>query len=82
MQKMQKISKVARKLGPRGLMPSPKNGTVTNDIKKAVGDALKGKADFKNDVKRWSWTPDSNLTFVAPDDLILHLAYLRLQERD
>ena len=46
---MQKISKVARKLGPRGLMPSPKNGTVTNDIKKAVSDALKGKADFKND---------------------------------
>jgi len=46
---MQKISKVARKLGPRGLMPSPKNGTVTNDVKKAVSDALKGKADFKND---------------------------------
>ena len=46
---MQKISKIARKLGPRGLMPSPKNGTVTNDIKKAVSDALKGKIDFKND---------------------------------
>lgn len=46
---MQKISKVARKLGPRGLMPSPKNGTVTTDIKKAVSDALKGKIDFKND---------------------------------
>lgn len=46
---MQKISKIARKLGPRGLMPSPKNGTVTNDIKKAVSDALKGKVDFKND---------------------------------
>ncbi len=46
---MQKISKVARKLGPRGLMPSPKNGTVTTDVKKAVLDALKGKADFKND---------------------------------
>jgi large subunit ribosomal protein L1 len=46
---MQKISKVAKKLGPRGLMPSPKNGTVTSDIKKAVADALKGKIDFKND---------------------------------
>ncbi len=46
---MQKISKVAKKLGPRGLMPSPKNGTVTTDIKKAISDALKGKVDFKND---------------------------------
>ncbi|MCE3255913.1 MAG: ribosomal protein [Rickettsiaceae bacterium] len=46
---MQKISKVAKKLGPRGLMPSPKNGTVTTDVKKAVEDALKGKVDFKSD---------------------------------
>lgn len=46
---MSKISKVAKKLGPRGLMPSPKNGTVTTDITKAVSDALKGKIDFKND---------------------------------
>ncbi|MFZ9470673.1 MAG: 50S ribosomal protein L1 [Rickettsiales bacterium] len=46
---MPKISKIARKLGPRGLMPSPKNGTVSNDVKKAVSEAIKGKADFKND---------------------------------
>jgi len=46
---MQKISKVAKKLGPRGLMPSPKNGTVTADVAKAVTDALKGKVNFKND---------------------------------
>jgi large subunit ribosomal protein L1 len=46
---MPKLSKIAKKLGPRGLMPSPKNGTVTADIKKAVSDALKGKVDFKND---------------------------------
>jgi len=46
---MQKISKVAKKLGPRGLMPSPKNGTVTTDVKKAVTDSIKGKVDFKND---------------------------------
>ena len=46
---MQKISKVAKKLGPRGLMPTPKNGTVTNDVKKAVQDAIKGRVDFKSD---------------------------------
>ncbi len=46
---MPKISKIARKLGPRGLMPSPKNGTVTAEVKKAVLDAMKGKVDFKND---------------------------------
>lgn len=46
---MQKISKVAKKLGPRGLMPTPKNGTVTTDIKKAVSDAIKGRVDLKND---------------------------------
>ncbi len=46
---MTKISKIARKLGPRGLMPSPKNGTVTSDIKKAILEAKKGKVEFKND---------------------------------
>ncbi len=46
---MSKISKVAKILGPRGLMPSPKNGTVTADVAKAVSDALKGKVTFKND---------------------------------
>ncbi len=46
---MSKISKIAKILGPRGLMPSPKNGTVTTDVVKAVSDALKGKVSFKND---------------------------------
>jgi large subunit ribosomal protein L1 len=46
---MPKISKIAKKLGPRGLMPSPKNGTVTSDLDKAIADSLKGKVDFKND---------------------------------
>ncbi len=46
---MQKLSKAAKKLGPRGLMPSPKNGTVTNDVVKAVEDSIKGKINFKNE---------------------------------
>lgn len=46
---MSKISKVAKILGPRGLMPSPKNGTVTADVTKAVTESMKGKATFKND---------------------------------
>jgi large subunit ribosomal protein L1 len=46
---MPKVSKAARKLGPRGLMPNAKNGTVTDDLEKAVTDSLKGKVNFKND---------------------------------
>jgi len=46
---MPKVSKAARKLGPKGLMPNAKNGTVTNDLEKAVCDSLKGKVNFKND---------------------------------
>lgn len=46
---MSKVSKIARKLGPRGLMPSPKNGTVTKDVQKSIADALKGRVDYRND---------------------------------
>ena len=46
---MPKISKVAKKLGPRGMMPSAKNETVTEDVERVVGEFLKGKINFKND---------------------------------
>jgi large subunit ribosomal protein L1 len=46
---MRSLSKVAKKLGPRGLMPNPKTGTVTKDVANAVKEILKGKANFKND---------------------------------
>ena len=46
---MKKISKIARKLGPRGLMPNPKNGNITNDVVGAINIAKKGKINFKND---------------------------------
>ena len=46
---MGKIGALGQVLGPRGLMPSPKTGTVTMDIAKAVSDVKKGKIDFKVD---------------------------------
>lgn len=46
---MGKIGGLGRILGPRGLMPNPKSGTVTNDVAKAVEEVKKGKIDFKVD---------------------------------
>lgn len=46
---MGKIGPLGRVLGPRGLMPNPKTGTVTMDIAKAVSDVKAGKIDFKVD---------------------------------
>ena len=46
---MAKVGKLGKVLGPRGLMPNPKSGTVTMDIGKAVEDVKKGKIDFKVD---------------------------------
>ena len=44
---MAKLGKLGKVLGPRGLMPNPKSGTVTNDIGKAIRDVKAGKIDFK-----------------------------------
>jgi large subunit ribosomal protein L1 len=46
---MGKVGALGRVLGPRGLMPNPKTGTVTMDIAKAVSDVKAGKIDFKVD---------------------------------
>ena len=46
---MGKVGALGRILGPRGLMPNPKTGTVTMEIGKAVSDVKKGKIDFKVD---------------------------------
>lgn len=46
---MGKIGALGKVLGPRGLMPNPKSGTVTMEIGKAVADVKKGKIDFKAD---------------------------------
>ena len=46
---MIKLSKLGKVLGPKGLMPNPKLGSVTNDVKKAVSDAKSGQVEIRND---------------------------------
>ena len=46
---MKEVRKCARVLGPRGLMPNPKTGTVTDDTASAVKEAKGGKVDFRMD---------------------------------
>ena len=46
---MIKLSKLGKVLGPKGLMPNPKLGTVTDDLNKAVSNAKSGQAEIKND---------------------------------
>ena len=46
---MIKLSKLGKVLGPKGLMPNPKLGSVTNDVKKAVTEAKSGQVEIRND---------------------------------
>jgi len=63
---MAKLGKLGRILGPRGLMPNPKSGTVTMEIGKAVEEVKKGKIDFKVDKYGIIHTSVGKVSFEEP----------------
>ena len=62
---MGKLGPLGRILGPRGLMPNPKTGTVTMDIAKAVSDVKAGKIDFKVDKAGIVHAPIGKVSFSS-----------------
>ena len=63
------LGKLGRVLGPKGLMPNPKTGTVTLDIAKAVKDAKAGKVEFRADTQGMIHCPIGKVQF-ANEDLV------------
>jgi large subunit ribosomal protein L1 len=60
---MSKVGRLGKKLGPRGLMPSPKAGTITFDIAKTVRDVKGGRVEFKVDKTALLHIPAGKLSF-------------------
>ena len=71
------IAKLGRILGPKGLMPSPKSGTVTNDLENAINEFKAGKLEYKTDRTGIIHVPIGKLNFSSID---LNLNLKSLQE--
>lgn len=63
---MSKLGKYARVLGPRGLMPNPKSGTVTTDINKAIAEAKAGRVEYRVDSTGIIHLGVGKVSFTAP----------------
>jgi len=66
-QMMRMIARLGRLLGPKGLMPSPKSGTVTEDLEKAVMEFKAGKIEYRCDSGGNVHVPVGKLSFVSED---------------
>jgi large subunit ribosomal protein L1 len=75
---MGKVGALGRVLGPRGLMPNPKSGTVTMDIKKAVTEIKAGKIDFKVDKFGIIHTTVGRASFSAEKLAEMQMNYYKL----
>ncbi len=69
---MPKLSKLAKVLGPKGLMPNPKSGTVTTDVAKAVTESKAGKVEFRIDKQAIVHQAVGKVSFKA-DDLLANV---------
>ncbi|WP_069806285.1 50S ribosomal protein L1 [Thermogemmatispora onikobensis] len=70
---MPRIGRLGRKLGPRGLMPNPKTGTVTMDVARAVREAKAGRVEFRVDRTGLLHVPAGKLSF-SDEALLSNLA--------
>ena len=72
---MAEVGKLGRVLGPRGLMPNPKAGTVTQDVSKAVNEFKAGRLEYRNDKFGNIHVPVGKVSFGL-DQLVVNLAAL------
>ena len=66
---MKSVGRLGKVLGPKGLMPNPKTGTVTNDVAKAIQEIKAGKVEFRTDKTALVHIPVGKISF-APEKLV------------